>query len=100
MEQLIKKHGLKLQYIFNTHHHYDHVGGNVKLKESQNCKIVAYAGDVNHIPAYDLAVNDGDIFSFGRHNFEIIYTPGHTLGHIAYLCKKQSYFSAVTLYFR
>ena len=34
----IKKNNLKLKYILNTHHHYDHVGGNLKLKENIDVK--------------------------------------------------------------
>ena len=38
----IKKNNLKLKYIFNTHHHYDHVGANIKLKEKYRCKVIGY----------------------------------------------------------
>ena len=29
----LKKKNLKLNYILNTHHHFDHIGGNLELKK-------------------------------------------------------------------
>ena len=29
----LKNKNIKLKYILNTHHHYDHIGGNEKLKQ-------------------------------------------------------------------
>ena len=33
----LKKKNLKLNYILNTHHHFDHIGGNIKLKKKIRC---------------------------------------------------------------
>ena len=33
----IKNNKINLKYILNTHHHYDHVGGNLELKKKYNC---------------------------------------------------------------
>jgi len=41
----LKKKNLKLNYILNTHHHYDHIGGNIELKKLYNAKVVGFAGD-------------------------------------------------------
>ena len=30
----LKKKNLKLNYILNTHHHFDHIGGNLELKKN------------------------------------------------------------------
>ena len=32
--KIIEKNKLNLKYILNTHHHYDHVGGNKELKKN------------------------------------------------------------------
>ena len=36
---------LKLKFIMNTHHHYDHVGGNKELKKLYNAKMINLIGD-------------------------------------------------------
>ena len=54
----IKRNNLKLKYIFNTHHHYDHVGGNLKLKEKYRCKVVGYEKDKDRIPEIDIGLKD------------------------------------------
>lgn len=76
----------QLNYIFNTHHHWDHVDGNLELKELTRCKIIASEYDRNRIPGIDITVNHGDKIKLGTATLEIIATPGHTLGHIAYYC--------------
>ena len=30
----LEKQNLKLNYILNTHHHFDHIGGNIELKKN------------------------------------------------------------------
>ncbi|MGY6276359.1 hydroxyacylglutathione hydrolase [Methylomonas sp. MgM2] len=82
----LRKNGWHLDYIFNTHHHGDHVGANSELKRATGCKIVGAASDRNRIPGIDIAVSEGETVALGRHNFEIIETPGHTSGHIVYYC--------------
>jgi hydroxyacylglutathione hydrolase len=78
--------GWQLNYIFNTHHHWDHIGGNLELKNHTDCKIIASEYDCNRIPAIDITVNHGDKIKLGTVTLEIIATPGHTIGHIAYYC--------------
>lgn len=80
----LKEQGWELNYIFNTHHHGDHVGGNLELKTETGCKIVASKNDSHRIPGLDIAVSDGDFFQLGLHQISIIETIGHTSGHIAY----------------
>ena len=54
----VEKHDLNQKYIFNTHHHYDHVGGNKKLKEKYNCKIIGFEKDKKRIPEIDITLKD------------------------------------------
>ena len=79
----------KIDFIFNTHHHYDHTGGNIDLKKKYNCKIIGSKVDINRIPGIDIALNNNDSFDFGEVNFKIILVPGHTLGHICYFSEKE-----------
>lgn len=76
--------GWRLSYVFNTHHHADHVGGNLPLKRQTGCKIVGAEADRQRIPGIDIGVSHGDRIKLGDHGLQIIATPGHTLGHIAY----------------
>ena len=44
------KKGWRLTYILNTHHHWDHVGGNIELKEKTGCNIIAAQSDIDRTP--------------------------------------------------
>ncbi len=83
----LKTHNKKLDFIFNTHHHHDHVGGNTTLKKATNCQIVGAKSDSSRIPEIDIELEDGDHFQFGAHTFQVLETPGHTIGHICYFCE-------------
>ncbi len=80
----LEKQGWELSYVFNTHHHGDHVGGNLALKEKTGCKIVAAKSDQHRIPGVDITMQDGDSFQLGEHRITIIETAGHTTGHVVY----------------
>jgi hydroxyacylglutathione hydrolase len=73
-----------LQFIYNTHHHSDHVGGNSQLVDQYACQVLASSHDANRIPCITQNVDHGAEFLFGRHLIRVIMTPGHTLGHIVY----------------
>lgn len=80
----LQENNWQLTYIFNTHHHFDHVGGNLELKQKTGCTIIASDYDRNRIPAINVTVQEGDTVNIGAHQAKIIFTPGHTLGHIVY----------------
>ena len=80
----LKAKGWTLTHILNTHHHGDHVGGNLALKQATGCTIVGYAKDAERIPGIDVRVDDGDTYMFGNAPAKVIAVPGHTVGHIAY----------------
>ncbi|SJM89418.1 Hydroxyacylglutathione hydrolase [Crenothrix polyspora] len=89
----------QLNYIFNTHHHWDHIDGNLELKHKTGCKIIAGQGDSHRIPGIDSGVNDGDTLSLGKHPISIMATPGHTLHHIVYYFpEEQRLFCGDTLF--
>ncbi len=73
-----------LTHILNTHHHGDHVGGNLELKARTGCVIVGPRAERDRIPGIDVAVAEGDHFSLGEATAHIFDVPGHTRGHIAY----------------
>ena len=80
----LQKRGWQLTHILNTHHHGDHVGGNLALKEATGCMIVGPKADAGRIPGIDLQLGDGDVWSLGGQQARIFDVPGHTKGHIAY----------------
>ena len=79
----------KLDFILNTHHHFDHVGGNTKLKEKYGSKIFGFEEDKERIPGVDILLKRNQEFKVGDLNFETIFIPGHTSGHIAFYLKKE-----------
>lgn len=80
----LSEKGWLLTYILNTHHHIDHVGGNLRLKEQTGCVVVGAKRDKNNIPGITVELTDKDIFHFGETAAHILEVPGHTLGDIAY----------------
>lgn len=76
--------GLKLDVIFLTHHHPDHVGGAEELRERYGAQIVGNRADAHRLPRLDVPVHEGALVEFGVANARVIEVPGHTLGHIAY----------------
>ncbi|MEX0942706.1 MAG: hydroxyacylglutathione hydrolase [Pseudomonadales bacterium] len=84
INRALKDKGWTLTHILNTHHHFDHAGGNLELKEQWNCTIVGARNDAKRIPGIDIQVADGDTYDFGNHTARIFDVSGHTIGHIAY----------------
>ena len=80
----LEKNNLKLNYILNTHHHYDHIGGNIELKKKYNAKVIGFKGDYKRIPEIDFKLEDGEIWKQDNFEAKIIHVPWHTLGHICF----------------
>ena len=80
----VESNRIKLKYILNTHHHYDHINGNLELKKKYGSKIVAFEKDKNRIPKIDIFVRDNEIWKADNFEAKIYHTPGHTKGHIAF----------------
>jgi glyoxylase-like metal-dependent hydrolase (beta-lactamase superfamily II) len=97
---------------FNTHCHFDHVGGNHVIKEMTGCRIAAHEADVDSIEArgelmlYDMALErglefqaskvdvelgDGDAYQVGDLSLEVMHTPGHTPGCICLLMEEDGH---------
>lgn len=73
-----------LNYILNTHHHFDHTGGNSDLKARYGAKVIASKKDKDRIPEIDITLEDGDKWMFAGHEVHVMETPGHTKGHISF----------------
>lgn len=94
IEQVIKRNDLKIKYIVNTHHHFDHTLGNEAIAKSTGAKIVQHkASELKH----DVVVNDEDKIQFGNSELTVIHTPGHSKDSIC-LVGDGKIFSGDTLF--
>ncbi len=90
---------IHLKYILNTHHHYDHVGGNLELKKRYNSKIVGFKNDKDRIPGINDFVKNNQVWKGDNFEAKIFHVPGHTSGHIAYhFYKEKKIFTGDTLF--
>jgi hydroxyacylglutathione hydrolase len=95
----LAERGWKLDWILSTHHHADHTGGNLEVKQRTGCRIAGPAGERDAIPGIDVELREGDRFELGSASARVIETPGHTRGHISYWFENdRALFCADTLF--
>ena len=95
----LEKNNIELKYILNTHHHYDHVGGNIELKKKYDAKVIGYIDDLNRIPGIDVKLKDEEIWKENNFEAKIIHIPGHTLGHVCFhFYKDKNLFTGDTVF--
>jgi len=94
IEQVITRNDLKIKYIVNTHHHFDHTLGNETLAKSTGAKIIQHeASELQN----DITVKDGDVINFGNSELRVLHTPGHSKDSIC-LIGDGKIFSGDTLF--
>ena len=81
-----ERRGWTVTQVWNTHHHWDHSGGNVEMKEAAlnsggGCTVAGPAAET--IPGRDVALSEGSELRIGEHRGRVLEIPGHTLGHLA-----------------
>jgi len=80
----LQEHGLTLEAILITHHHFDHVGG---VEQLLAITPVPVYGPVNHaIENISQRLSESDEITVLDESFKVLEVPGHTLDHIAYYC--------------
>jgi len=94
IEQIIERNNLKIKYIVNTHHHFDHTLGNESMMKLTNAKIIQHEkSELKH----DISVKDGDVIEFGNSKLTVLHTPGHSKDSIC-LIGDGKIFSGDTLF--
>lgn len=97
---VIKELGLEIKYILNTHAHFDHIMANAAMLEAfdvplalhpldrpllqQNGGAALFGFQAPPSPEPTMELAEGDTISFGQHTFQVLYTPGHTVGHVSF----------------
>ena len=105
---ILGKEGLTLKEIWLTHSHLDHCGGVQSLKRLSGCKLIGHkvesemrvrvpeicqmyglpAGDMEACPEPDQYLEGGEVIQFGGYKFEVLFTPGHSPGHLCFYYKE------------
>jgi hydroxyacylglutathione hydrolase len=85
VKRALKARSLALTHILNTHHHFDHTGGNIPLKEAFGAVVVGPEKDRDRIPAIDVGVSEAASWQIGSHTARILEIPAHTRAHIAFV---------------
>ena len=82
---IISREGFTLNYIINTHDHFDHTGGSAVLARATGARIALHESARS---PHDISLKDGDIMPLGAIHLCIIHTPGHTRDSICILAGK------------
>lgn len=81
----LERRGWTLTHILNTHHHFDHTGGNVPLKEEFGAQIVGPGKDRGRFAGIDAGVDESTGWTFGARAVRVMEIPAHTSSHIAFI---------------
>ena len=95
----IESQNWSLDAILNTHHHHDHIGGNLELMQRFDCVVYGSAKDAARIPGITHHLHEGDAIDVGDYKAQVMEVFGHTIGHIAFhFNKEKALFCGDTLF--
>ena len=81
---------IRVVAILDTHHHYDHVGGNEEVRSRLGIdRVYGHGSDRGRIPGQTQYLQEGDTFEIGRLSVRALHIPGHTLGAVAYVVTQE-----------
>jgi hydroxyacylglutathione hydrolase len=81
----VEQEKVTLKAILNTHHHRDHTGGNEGLLAKWKLDVYGHKTDTQRIPGLTQAIEEEDEITIGEMKGKVLFIPGHTTGHVAYL---------------
>lgn len=95
----LNDNNLKLDAIFCTHHHGDHIGGNERLKQETGCRIIGPEAEKERISMDETLSEEDSPYDYGGVKIHVLETPGHTKGHIClHIPQLNALFSGDTLF--
>ena len=96
----LRNKGWHLDEIVNTHHHHDHIGGNIELLKIYKSKLIAPIYDKSRISDVDILVSDNELINIAGTQTKVIHTPGHTTGHVCFfMADEKCLFSGDTMFY-
>ncbi|MCH6575385.1 MAG: MBL fold metallo-hydrolase [Bacteroidetes bacterium] len=113
--EVIESENLSVKYILNTHAHIDHVLGVNAVKEATNAPFYLNENDIPllnalpkqaemiglsgkyEVPEIDGNLTEGDQFNIGSSRIDVLFTPGHSPGHVTF-CMDDMIFSGDVLF--
>lgn len=94
-----RSEGITISAVLATHHHYDHVGGNLEIAARVPVRVYGNADDAERIPGLTDGVREGEQVRVGALSASILLIPAHTSGHIAYyFAREGAVFTGDTLF--
>lgn len=101
MQTELSAHGWKLDAVLNTHHHWDHVGGNPELRQAYRCPVYVPRGDESRVAGATDTMVGGERLQIGKLVIDVLFIPGHTQHHVAlWLSEHGAVFTGDTLFLR
>ena len=98
IQKAAAEHNATITTILTTHNHWDHSGGNIKLRNALSTIDRVYGGAGDDVPAVTHEVKDGDKFSIGTTQVKVLFTPCHTPGHVCYYVDNRHIFTGDTMF--
>jgi len=87
----LARRGWTLSHILNTHHHLDHTGGNLALKQEFHALVVGPEKDSARIPGIDVGVDERAGWEFAGKRVAVLEVPAHTRGAITFVIEGNAF---------